>query len=151
MSVVKAGICGVLVVCGGCGGAPPKPAAPPVATVAPPPSATTAREAPPEPKPPAPAGTVLERIAQGVGSPCRESKLPAKYHGPPVPLASNLGRGLALSLPRRTVTVDTQGQRTVVVYRSYALDPSSELGDAGYRLQLRDAGGVGPRRLQGLP
>lgn len=86
-------------------------------------------------------GTVLERIAQGVGSPCRESKLPAKYHGPPVPLASNLGRGLALSLPRRTVTVDTQGQRTVVVYRSYALDPSSELGDAGYRLQLRDAGG----------
>jgi hypothetical protein len=86
---------------------------------------------------------LLQRLAAPFIPPCRELELPRAYrsaaasHGDP----GNLGRGLALTLPRGTVVARQVGRTEIAVYLSYKLDPSSEVGDAGYRVVLRDANG----------
>src|SRR5262249_52891653 len=56
---------------------------------------------------------------------------------PAPPVGPNLGRGLAIGLPPQTVLAAKVGSDDVVVYRSYRLEPSSELGDAGYRVEIQ--------------
>jgi hypothetical protein len=86
---------------------------------------------------------LLDRLAAPVASPCRELDLPKAYVSTKTGHAeeANLGRGLALSLPHGTVVAGRVGQTEIAVYLSYKLNPTSELGDAGYRVMLRDAKG----------
>jgi len=83
---------------------------------------------------------ILARLSEDAPSPCEESALPARYRGSSPSTGANLGRGLALALPASSVLARREGDRIVVVYRSYRLDPSSELGDAGYRVRIVEQG-----------
>jgi hypothetical protein len=86
---------------------------------------------------------LLDRLAAPFVSPCSELDLPTVYR--PMAASSgeqaNLGRGLALALPHGTVLASKAGSTEIAVYLSYKLDPSSEVGDAGYRVMLRAANG----------
>ncbi len=84
---------------------------------------------------------MVARIQNAAASPCVESELPAAYRTKPHPVGSNMGRGLAITLPPTGVTGGMAGKKKVVVYRSYKLDPSSEIGDAGYRVAIDDGSG----------
>lgn len=84
---------------------------------------------------------LLERLAAPFTSPCAELDFPRAYGSVKRHEEANLGRGLALTLPRGTVVARRAGSTEVAVYLSYKLDPSSEVGDAGYRVVLRDANG----------
>ena len=86
---------------------------------------------------------VLDRLAAPFASPCSELDLPGAYRAAQArgPEEGNLGRGLALTLPHGTVVARQSGSTEVAIYLSYKLDPSSEVGDAGYRVVLRGAGG----------
>jgi hypothetical protein len=86
---------------------------------------------------------ILARLAAPVAQPCTEQDLPrALHHKKPPPGddlgIDNLGRGLAFGVPHGTVTAGRAAGSEVAVYLSYAFDPSSELGDGGYRVALRD-------------
>lgn len=139
----------------GCQTPPPAPAHPAprvarsagTAPVAPPPAPVSASAAPsssPPPARPAPEGKpseVIARIQHAAASPCVESDLPAKYRVKPHAVGPNLGRGIAISLPPAGVTGGMAGKKKVVVFRSYKLDPRSEIGDAGYRVAIKDKSG----------
>ncbi len=84
---------------------------------------------------------MLARIQRAAASPCVESELPAAYRTGPHAVGPNLGRGLAIRLPPTGVTGGMVKKRKVVVYRSYKLDPRSEIGDAGYRVSIADGHG----------
>jgi hypothetical protein len=86
---------------------------------------------------------LLDRLAAPFTPPCRELDLPRTYRPSKRREAEegNLGRGLALTLPHGTVIARRAGSTEIAVYLSYKLDPSSEVGDAGYRVAVRDANG----------
>jgi hypothetical protein len=89
-------------------------------------------------------GAFLQRYAAAFAPPCAELDLPpALRRSKPrsEEEEKNLGRGLAIFLPRGTVVAQRAGAREVAVYLSNLLDPSSEIGDAGYRVVVRDAQG----------
>ncbi len=147
--------CRALVVFGlgflaGCQTPPPAPHAPArlassagTAAVAPPPASASAVPSPPPPARPAPSkpvASLIARIQHAAASPCVASELPASYRAGPHAVGPNLGRGIAISLPPAGVTGGMAGKRKVVVYRSYKLDPSSEIGDAGYRVAIDEGG-----------
>lgn len=97
---------------------------------------------PARPSQPRPEPDLIARIAHSAKSPCVESPLPAAFRpkkGHPV--GPNLGRGLAIRLPPSGITGGRMGAKKVVVYRSYQLDPRSEIGDAGYRVTIDDGHG----------
>jgi Bacterial TSP3 repeat len=126
----------------GCGGATKQPDAPKSEAVVAPvsgPSATTATETPPQetPKAASAPSVIAKRFAAAPKAPCQESDLPAAFRSPAPPVGPNLGRGLAIGLPKATVLAAKIGGDELGVYRSYRLEPSSELGDAGYRLVLK--------------
>ncbi len=86
----------------------------------------------------------MQRYASTFAPPCAELDLPpALRRSKPRSEAEekNLGRGLAIFLPKGTVVAQRAGAREVAVYLSNLLDPSSEIGDAGYRVVVRDAQG----------
>jgi hypothetical protein len=132
---------------------PPPPSAAPLPTPPPaltPPAAPAASAAEPAPihaaateKPALLHEGILRRLSSGFAAPCAESDLPAPYRGaqPPRTDDGNLGRGLALSLPQGTVIARHAGTSDIAVYLSYKLDPSSEVGDAGYRVMVRGRDG----------
>jgi hypothetical protein len=116
--------------------------------------------APPPPLAPAPAialtpkhgvtleddlhAALLRRLSFLPPTPCTEQELPAAARMTRRPAsddlaADNLGRGLAVAVPHGTVTAGHADGRDAAVYLSYELDPSSELGDAGYRVRVRDS------------
>ena len=86
---------------------------------------------------------LLERFAAPITPLCRELDLPRAYRAANRRDAeeSNLGRGLAIFLPQGTVVARPAGSTEIAVYLSRKLDPSSEVGDAGYRVAVRDANG----------
>ena len=87
---------------------------------------------------------LLQRLAAPVALPCTEQELPVAYRPAQGRYLEekNLGRGLALTLPRGTVVARRDSTREVAVYLSNLLDPSSEVGDAGYRVVLADKNGT---------
>jgi hypothetical protein len=87
---------------------------------------------------------ILRRLSFLPPTPCTEQDLPAGARTTRRPAADdsaaadNLGRGIAFGVPHGTVTAGQAGGRDAAVYLSYELDPSSELGDAGYRVRVHD-------------
>ncbi len=89
-------------------------------------------------------GDILRRLAGAAPAPCTERPLPTAYRVPKPSRTDelgldNLGRGIAFGIPEGTVTAGHAGASDVAVYLSYRFDPSSELGDGGYRVRIRDA------------
>lgn len=133
----------------GCRTPPPTPrarprlAGPASAVAVPPPAPVASSAAPPPARKPAstPEPDIIARIRHAAASRCVESPLPAAYRTKPHAVGPNLGRGLAITLPPSGVTGGMAGKKKVVVYRSYKLDPSSEIGDAGYRVAIDDGSG----------
>jgi hypothetical protein len=85
---------------------------------------------------------VLRRLTAGPRSPCIEGSLPAAWRSPRSHEGDeddNLGRGIAFGVPTGTATAAHTTTSDVAVYLSYLLDPSSELGDGGYRVKVRDS------------